>query len=229
MNRTLIIFARTPEPGAVKTRLAVEYGDVAACRLYEAFIRDLAIAMHEVKSATHWYVTPDVVPFADLVGDGEVRTQEGSGLGARMRHAFEASFSEGSDCAVIIGTDSPLLSAAEVEAAFEILESGGDSVIGPAEDGGYYLLGLRPGPLDFFERLTYSRSDVFERTLAGLWDAGYAPTKLPAAFDIDRPEDVRKLARLLERDSDRAPRTREALVSMGVLPRDAQRATLGRR
>lgn len=227
MKRTLIIFAKTPVPGAVKTRLIGALGQVGACSLYEAFIRDTAHEMAALKAEVRWYATPDPGPVQALAGRSDVRLQASGGLGRRMRAAFDDAFADGSEAVVIIGTDTPQLTASEIESAFSTLESDSSVVIGPALDGGYYLLGLRPGPTDFFERMTYSRQDVLERTLGELGARAASAFRLEPRMDVDRPDDLKTLARRLLEDQSSGSaalrHTRAAFGELGLL--DARRAS----
>lgn len=221
MKRTLIIFAKTPVPGAVKTRLIRKVGEEGACALYTAFLRDTAAEIADFGGNVRWYATPDPSPVAALIDRRDVRPQASGGLGRRMRAAFDEAFHDGSEAVVIIGTDTPELTASEIENAFSVLEAGSSVAIGPALDGGYYLLGLRPGPTDFFERVTYSRQDVLERTLAELGTRGASAFHLGPCLDVDTPDDLEILAHRLSegRDSTSAAlrHTRAAFQKLGLL------------
>lgn len=204
MKRTLIIFAKTPVPGAVKTRLIRKVGEEGACALYTAFIRDTAAQVADIPGSIRWYATPDPEPVAALVDRSDVRLQASGGLGTRMRAAFDDAFRDGSEAVVIIGTDTPQLTASEIENAFSALETSSSVAIGPALDGGYYLLGLRPGPTGFLERVTYSRQDVMERTLAELGPRGASAFHLGPLLDIDTPDDLEILGHRLSKERDSA-------------------------
>ena len=142
--------------------------------------------------------------FAEWLGSGtRLEAQEGSGLGEREHNAFtrvlgpDAGF--GYDRAVVIGTDCPVLDNKRIEHAFSLLDHH-DVVIGPAEDGGYFLLGLsapRPG---LFSEIDWGTSEVLEKTIQAAINAKLDIAMLNELYDVDTIEDLRRLARELERD-----------------------------
>ncbi|MFT4603620.1 MAG: rSAM/selenodomain-associated transferase 1 [Rhodothermales bacterium] len=217
MSRALLVFAKTPIAGTVKTRLAGALGAEGAQHLYAAFVRDLAERLGTLSQLggagirIRWHVSPDPEPLRTLVGDGDLLNQTGSSLGARMCAAFDSATNEGYESVVIIGTDTPTLELATILQAFEMLKEPGQAVIGPAEDGGYYLLGLRGVSPAFLEAITYSKSDVRSLTAAMLTSAGHSVAYLPEMFDVDLPEDVARLQALLEENPSLAPSTARLL------------------
>ena len=222
-NDAIIIFAKTPEPGAVKTRLAPMLGEERAARLYAAFIQDTLAACEVVEVDLRLYTAgaPNSFPNELIPPGATLHGQEGDGLGARMERAFSATFGEGYERAVIVGTDYPMLGPAVIRQAFEILgaEGGRKVPIGPSADGGYYMLGLSSPFPDIFE-MTYSHPDVAADTIRRINRGGRVPVLLPKGYDIDRPRDLRRLIGDLRSDSERAPRSFHALEELGLL-RDA--------
>jgi hypothetical protein len=194
-GRVLIVFAKAPEPGKVKTRLAHELGDLEAARIYRALGRRVVDRVRGGPYRTIVYFDPpeardDVVRWLGAPGIELVPQPEGD-LGARIVRAFERGFELGERvCA--IGTDSPDLDRARVETAFDSLErSGGPAaVLGPATDGGYYLVGLRRPEPRLFTEIPWSTGAVLPATLARAGELGIVVELLPPLGDVDRPEDV---------------------------------------
>jgi len=198
----LLIFARVPELGRVKTRLAQEVGDARALALYEAMLRDLLgnigkpDARLEIEVAWAPTDAANGETLRRAFGDLPLAMQTGNTLGDRLSMAFsERFFFHRTQKIVAIGVDDPRLTRADVQRAFELLESC-DWVVGPAVDGGYYLIGCRAGSFDaeIFDGIEWGGAEVLRATLAkiGAWTATVA--QLPARYDIDTPEDLRRYA-----------------------------------
>ena len=213
MSRALLVFAKTPISGTVKTRLSAVLGPDGAQELYSAFVRDIAAGLASLDESDgpemliRWHVAPDPEPLREVIGVGELRDQTGTSLGERMRAAFEDAAADKYDSVVIIGTDTPTLSPDVIRQAFDLLTGPGQAVLGPALDGGYYLLGLRGVDPGFLDTITYSRSDVLERTAESLTSAGHQIAYLPELFDVDRPEDLSRLQSMLEENPSLALHT----------------------
>ncbi|NTW83549.1 MAG: glycosyltransferase [Chlorobiaceae bacterium] len=191
-NRVLAVFSKNPVEGKVKTRLASAIGNARALEIYEALRRLTALAISPVQAQrVIWYT--DFVPQTDtLLGPGtEARLQRGSDLGERMQNTFCEIFSSGPRHAVLIGTDCPGISADIIEKAFALLESC-DSVLGPAMDGGFYLIGLKQSLPELFLGRTWSTSTVLEETIEKLETAGFSFSLLPELRDIDTFEDLQQ-------------------------------------
>ena len=213
---TLVVFARYPTPGSTKTRLAAAVGEGAAARLYEAFVRDLVGRFAAAPFDVRWAVAPPDPGFAALFGLPKEACvdQRGDDLGARMLHAFRQYLpSEDARC-VLIGSDAPHLTVERVQSAFECLARA-DVVLGPALDGGYYLIGARR-PHDVFTGIQWSVSTVYEDTLARATALGLDVESLPADFDVDEREDLDRLRRVFEEGSVRCPATQRALRGIPV-------------
>lgn len=210
----ILVFAKPPEPGRVKTRLQPVLSPEQAAGLYRAFLQDTVAAAGRLPVDLRVYVAGDTEMFpTDLLpAKATVHRQQGVGLGARMSRAFSETFSAGYERAIIIGTDCPMLSASVLEQAFTALDrnSGTNVPIGLSDDGGYYLLGLSAPCAAIFE-MTYSHSDVAAETLQAIVRTGRLPVLLPAAYDVDRPGDLRRLAGDLTSNPERAPHSRRAL------------------
>ncbi len=186
----LIIFVRHPELGKVKTRLAREVGNETALAIY----KDLLIHTREVAAAL---AVDRFVFYEDKVHNGDdwpvsqfnKMAQEGKTLGDRMFHSFSTIFNRGYKRVVVIGSDCLELTPDIIREAFEIL-SVKDSVLGPAADGGYYLLGMQRLFPAAFKDKTWSSSTVLENTLSDLEEASISVGLLPELSDIDTYSDL---------------------------------------
>ena len=191
MNRDLlIVFLRAPERGRVKTRLAATVGEDRALAVYEQLLAHTlreAAPLPCMKEAWYADAVPDKDPSADHGFMAHV--QQGTDLGARMAHAFERAFASGDMRAVIIGTDCPGINSGLLREAFEALAEH-DAVIGPARDGGYYLLGLRSMVDELFANKAWSSDSVLKDSLADLQRRGASYRLLPELIDVDTEADL---------------------------------------
>lgn len=167
-KNALIIFTRNPELGKCKTRLAATVGDLSALNIY------IFLLQHTVNITTP--VTADkFVYYSEQVREGDIwnpeifrkKAQQGDDLGIRMENAFNEVFQLGYERAIIIGSDMFDMTATDLENAFQQLKSH-DIVLGPAEDGGYYLLGMKKTNKDIFYNKTWGTETVLSDTLADL-------------------------------------------------------------
>jgi rSAM/selenodomain-associated transferase 1 len=190
----VLVFVRAPEMGRVKTRLAVEIGADAALRVYRR------LAEHTLAEARALAADASVrVHFTPADAGAAVRAWLGAGaeylpqadadLGGRMRAAFAEAFAAGFRRVVIIGSDLPALSASVVRQAFARLETH-TVVLGPARDGGYYLLGMREMVGAVFEGVPWSTPVVLERTMEILREIGITPALLETLADVDEADDL---------------------------------------
>ncbi|HEX7071437.1 MAG TPA: TIGR04282 family arsenosugar biosynthesis glycosyltransferase [Rhodothermales bacterium] len=216
----VVVFARVPVPGAVKTRLAGALSPEGAAGLYEAFISDTLDSLAECSADVTLYFAPGDQPQpAGLAPEGvRVRTQRGDDLGARMLNALVETFAAGYERIVIVGSDHPTLPAEFFTLALEALEERSSVVIGPADDGGYYLIGMNELYPGLFREMTFSRPDVLDRTLERLADTDANLTLLPPWNDVDTPADLERLVRALESGEEKAPHTADFLRTLGRLP-----------
>ena len=190
----ILVFVRAPEAGRVKTRLAAEIGDEAALRVYRR-LAEHAVAEARglgAEAAVRIHFTPaeggDAV--RAWLGGGAAYLPQGDGdLGARMRAAFEAAFAAGHGRVVIVGSDLPDLTADMLRRALRLLDAHA-AVVGPAADGGYYLLGLRERVPGVFDGIAWSTGEVLGATLARLRAAGCEPAMLETLRDVDVAADL---------------------------------------
>jgi rSAM/selenodomain-associated transferase 1 len=228
-RQALFIVARTPIAGQTKTRLGAHLGHEAATSLYSAFLRDLGVRFTEAAAVDgydlYWhYTAPDEwdestaqETFAQAAPlGGRLLRQLGADLGERLRHGFQALRERGYERIVVIGSDSPQIPAEWVRDAFAALRND-DVVIGPARDGGYYLLGLRAESNlpDFFTGVRMSALDTCAQTIERARRRNLSVAYTPRSFDVDEVDDLRLLRETLRtapnRDADPAPTTLAAL------------------
>jgi rSAM/selenodomain-associated transferase 1 len=195
MTETLIVFTRYPEVGKTKTRMISALGADEAAKLQQymtehtlntakklKLCRDLAIEIH--------FAGGDKQLMTEWLGQEIKYTFQASGdLGCKMHSAFEQAFSLDSQRVVIIGTDCPDLNQVILLDAFDLLHKQ-DLVLGPANDGGYYLIGLnRPIP-QLFENISWGTAQVLTQTQAIAQQLNLKINYLPYLSDVDRPEDL---------------------------------------
>ena len=208
MSRSaLIVFARPPIAGKVKTRLTSLITPEEAANLYGAFLRDGMEQYGQLDADVHLYMT-EAGELNYLSPHVYCHTQIQGSLGQKMVKAFEQTFTLGYERVVIIGTDHPTLPDACLNAAFEALAPPPAITIGPAQDGGYYLLGMTRFIPELFRDMTYSQPNVLSRTLCRTRPIGARVILLPAWNDVDRPEDLIGL-----RASKYLPKHTEAIMS----------------
>lgn len=233
-SRRLIIFAKLPEPGHVKTRLIPTLGPDGAALLYEAFLDDTIAMCRGVAGVDlEVRVTGGEHPadpeasggaYFDLRHPGlRFRYQVGDDLGTRLCGAFEAAFEEACDHVVVTGSDHPTLPTGYVRRAFDALRAT-DAVVGPSDDGGYYLIGLHrrvwPQAADIFADVPWSTSQVLAATRERIGGLELRHAELPEWYDVDDPSYLPRLGR----DADAGSRT--ALVLARLVAGDETRRGL---
>lgn len=217
MNRCLVLFTKPARPGRVKTRLIGDVTAEQAAELHSAFLQDLTARLIEgpFDLELAWDLDPDEpVPAGPIPG---VR-QQGVDLGERLYQAL-ADAAEEHETVAALGSDHPHIALSRIETAFERLEAGASAVFGPAEDGGYYLVGVRSDALapELFQGIPWSTGRVLEATLEQCRNLDLEPSLLEQGWDVDRPPDLARLARLLVEEDHGCPRTRALLESWGRL------------
>ncbi|PSQ97258.1 MAG: glycosyltransferase [Bacteroidetes bacterium SW_9_63_38] len=218
MSNTLLVFAKIPRPGHVKTRLTPVLTPEEAARLYRAFLRDALDVYADLPVDVRLYLAPpftadDVQAVPDAIS---VHEQRGDGLGARMKKAFRDVLVDGGTRAVIVGTDHPTLPPAFVEQAFTTLEGDRTVCIGPSDDGGYYLLGMTAVYPQLFDGMHYSHDDVFADTLTRVGRTDARLTVLPPWYDVDTPTALQRLVDDLSTTDVAAPRTRTLIEDLDL-------------
>lgn len=187
----LIIFVKNRIPGKTKTRLAKSIGDTAALQVYDQLLEHT----HSVTAPLNyqkWVFFSEYLEEKSLWQQGyQAEVQQGNDLGERMHRAFEKCFSEGAQRVCIIGSDCFELTSGHLQQAFESLKKH-DVVLGPAADGGYYLLGLQEQQPELFYNKVWSTPDVLAEALEDCRRLGLSTKQLPLLHDLD---DIRDLKR----------------------------------
>jgi len=270
-RRCLLLFTKPARPGRVKTRLTRGRGaltPVQAARLHAAFLGDLAARLlpatgrGEMRLRIAWALDDDE-PLPDLYATVaavgalapppgaalDAVRQRGADLGERLFHALSAASEDHPGGVAAVGSDHPTLPLGRVRSAFNLLADGSDVVLGPTDDGGYYLIAVRRAALRqrLFEDVPWSTGGVFTATEARCRELGLRLARLPAGHDVDEPADLERLVALFaaagapppplgrrrrESVDERVdcPRTRRLLAAWGRLPaagaaRDGRAAT----
>jgi rSAM/selenodomain-associated transferase 1 len=188
MSNILLIFTRNPELGKVKTRLAKGVGAENALTIYKTLLQHTKNVVSQINCTKRVgysvKVRPNDIWEADIF---EKFLQEGDDLGHRMYHAFAKAYQDNYSKVLIVGSDLYDLKPKHIEEAFEALETN-EAVIGPAQDGGYYLLGMRGLIKDVFYKKAWGGDTVLEATMKDL--EGYSVQQLATLNDIDHAEDL---------------------------------------
>ena len=191
VKQLLIIFTKNAKLGKVKTRLAATIGNEDALHAHKLLVEKTAILLYSI-------LCDKVVYYSNHIEDDDIfsangfhkHVQFGKDLGQRMQNAFSAEFKQGYTSIVMIGTDCPDLEEENVTQAFELLKSN-ELVLGPAHDGGYYLIGLSSHRDGLFSGIEWSTSSVLERTLEIAKLAQLSVGILPTKQDIDTFDDLK--------------------------------------
>lgn len=187
----LLIFTRNPELGKCKTRLAATVGDESALNIYTFLLKHTQEITKDVNAAKQVWYSEEI--WENDIWDTTIydkRLQQGSDLGVRMANAFQEGFASGFERIIIIGSDMFDLNKIDIKNAFEYLKNC-DFVLGPAEDGGYYLLGMTQFNTAVFKNKTWGTDTVLAATLNDLKNENIQ--KLEVRNDVDLYEDIATL------------------------------------
>ena len=218
----LIVFTRFPEPGKAKTRLIPVLGPEGAARLQRQMTE------HILATATSLSNRPGLTTEVRHQGGNSTlmlewlgsqfsyRPQGPGDLGRRMARAFEDAFRDSKKAAVIVGSDIPAISADIIEQAFETLQKN-DLVLGPACDGGYYLIGLKntiPAEIytRLFESVNWGTGEVLSKTLQAARESGLRFIMLESLADVDRPADLHHWQKVKRADAKAAPAPKISVI-----------------
>jgi len=195
-NARILIFAKAPEPGYVKTRLIPALGAEGAADLYIHLLKQTVESVTAANlSPVQLWCAPDSKHafFQQLANQYHLSLydQSGTDLGERMYGAAERALKE-SEAAVLIGADCPLLNDGHLNQSLQWLMDGNDAVVGPAEDGGYVLLGLRQTDAMLFEDMPWGGDQVLKLTRKRLAGLGRHWQELDSLWDLDRPADFKR-------------------------------------
>lgn len=187
----LLIFTRNPELGKCKTRLAATIGDQKALNIYNFLLRHTVAVTKGVKAVKQVWYSEEI--WENDIWDARVfikKLQQGSDLGARMALAFKEGFAAGFERIIIIGSDMYDLTTTDIDQAFTALATE-EVVIGPAQDGGYYLLGMTRFTNAIFQQKAWGTDTVLKDTLADLHPKNVH--QLETRNDIDLYEDIKDI------------------------------------
>lgn len=193
----VLVFAKAPVAGRVKSRLLPFLGAEKAARLHTHLVQHaLETAVRSNVGCVELWCTPSVdhpffVQCAKRFGV-RLRRQIGRDLGERMSHAFQTTLEKGR-VALLMGTDCPSLRTEDLRQAKEVLDQGIPAVLSPAEDGGYVLIGLRKHDGSLFDGIPWGTDGVLRETRSSLRRLGWEWRELASRWDVDRPEDVESL------------------------------------
>lgn len=197
MKKAIIVFQKFPKPGKVKTRLAKSIGQEKAAKLYAFLLRHTHQQLKEIEASIFVFHQGPIAAHEYPKESYFFYPQKGNDLGEKMAGAFHEVFKMGFDQVLVIGTDCYELKNEHLNQAFAALKNN-DVVIGPAQDGGYYLLGMSKFRPHLFQDVSWSTSTVLNATLKKAADAGLSTLLLDALNDVDRYEDLGELKDILE-------------------------------
>jgi len=199
------IMAKAPSPGTVKTRLCPPLREAEAAALYRCFLADKIAAVRTLSGAQPVIAyTPDEAQaeFAALAPGFALVPQAGPDLGARLHSTLTGLLAAGHAGAIAVDSDTPTLPREFLQRAVDcLMRPGPDVVLGPTEDGGYYLIGVRAAHRALFEDMPWSTSAVLEITLRRAAAVGLQTVCMPTWFDVDTPDDLRRLQTVLDGDA----------------------------
>jgi hypothetical protein len=192
----LLLFSRLPVLGSVKTRLMPRFSEAEALALHQALLADsLDLLRHaaDAANASTWLYLSEAGPLKSVItshlGACRILVQQGASLGERLHQAFQERFEAGAKRVVVLGSDSPQVPTSVIVRALESLPKN-DLVLGPARDGGYYLLGLSRLQSSLFTGIPWGTSQVYRETVRRARSEGLSIASMPAFYDVDVPDSV---------------------------------------
>jgi hypothetical protein len=222
LKEALVVMAKAPREGEVKTRLIGEFTAAEAAAIYTNFLRDTFVLVEAVGEERE---TVQIVlcytpagseeAFENIEREGSLMlAQRGGDLGERLINCFADLFEFGFGSVVVIGADSPTLPEEILIEAFDRLTGENDVVIGPAEDEGYYLIGMRKLHAEIFNDIPWGTDRALAATEARVSEAGLELKLLPVWYDVDAPEELERLRRELDENKAVAKFTRRFLKEL---------------
>jgi len=205
----IILFAKAPVPGSVKTRLAAELGDAAAAALHSAFVMDTLEKLRQFKDFADLELHTDVPTDAWSETSVAHDLQAAGNLELKLIHALRRGLDQGRSTVMILGSDSPTLPATYIH---RLLESNADVALGPCEDGGYYAITCRRIASQMFSGVEWSTPNVLEQTERAARACGLTVERGQLWYDVDFPADVMRLAA----ESSLPRHTREILRKLAI-------------
>lgn len=216
----IVVMAREPSPGSTKTRLAAALGDRAAASVYEAFLLDTIATCRGVDARLLVSYAPDSPDAAryirDIAPEAMFAAQPDAPFGARLASAMQAAFDRGCGRVAIIGSDIPHMEAAWLDDTFASLDDH-DMALGPTQDGGYYLLGLRTPEPRLFDDIDWSSGRELGQTRSRAGQLGLRVKDVHDTFDIDTLADLLALQALIQASGvGTCPRTAAELARLDL-------------
>jgi rSAM/selenodomain-associated transferase 1 len=199
-----MVVAKKPAPGQTKTRLCPPLTSETAAALYECFLHDTLEIMRSTPDVTRAivYLPEDAESYFEELAPDFVRSlQEGADLGERLDNLLTAAFNQGASLAVVMDSDSPTLPVAYLNQAFQDLQADADVVLGPCEDGGYYLIGLKAPQPRLLREVQMSTPHVLHDTLAIANELRLRVALLPTWYDVDTANELQRLRQELQNDA----------------------------
>ncbi|NNE37284.1 MAG: glycosyltransferase [Gammaproteobacteria bacterium] len=198
-NNALIIFSKNPVEGKVKTRLVPEWGSEGALKIYKDLLKKTIETVKQSEiSDIYIYCTPNLedsyLQFCSSQYELKLELQKGKDLGERMANAIHDMTQKYSNV-IIVGCDCPELSYKDINLAAEKLNVDFDLVLGPSEDGGYYLIGMNNYFPEVFQDIDWGTGSVLSETRRHISEQGLMVYELDTKWDLDRPEDVHRYFR----------------------------------
>ncbi len=203
----LAIMAKAPRPGQVKTRLCPPLSPPEAAELYRCFLLDKIAQVRAIHGATGVLAfTPDMDRrmFEDLAPGVPLVAQRGDDLGSRLLNTLDDLLRDGYVAALAVDSDTPTLPATFLRQAVDLVVTPDvDVVLGPTEDGGYYLIGMRTANASLFTAMPWSTAEVFPETMRRSEEARLRVACLPSWFDVDTGDDLARLVDVVRRGDGR--------------------------
>jgi len=190
MKDAVIVFEKEPVPGLVKTRLAKDIGQENAVKVYSNLLSITHSVLQNFKASIFVYRDGNIPEKDDQRKNYHYRSQDGKDLGERMSKAFEEVLQGKNEKVLLIGTDCPEISQEILMMAFSALEKN-DVVLGPAFDGGYYLIGMKKKHPMLFDQIKWSTNVVLQKTIEKITHEKLSYYLLPTLRDLDNLEDLR--------------------------------------
>lgn len=192
-NNTIVLFAKTPESGTAKSRIAETEGDSRALEIYYELLEATARTVSGLPYHVAYTGSSNPQSLKAIFTEAtSFFSQTGKGLGVKLRNAFEYLFVKGYKNICALGTDCPYLTTKEIEDSFKALNEGKNAVIGPTYDGGYYLIGCTPKGMKVFSATQWSKSGLFMETMNIIKEHSLSYYSLKKLHDIDYIEDYNK-------------------------------------
>lgn len=222
-GRALVVVAKAPSPGLVKTRLCPPLTPAEAATLYECLLEDIVTKMWTCRGSEFWiaYAPEGEEYFKQNFSERRLLTQRGKDLGERLHHIFVDLFNIGYEEIIVADSDSPTVPLSSIQLAYEQLRGEDyDVVLGPSSDGGYYLIGLKRPAGGLFHSIPWSTEFVMEKTLERVSELGLKAGLLPVAYDIDVEEDLRRLWKDFAASRDLKEQTPKTYAYLASLHKD---------